>query len=136
MSMITRLMAPKAYQLDAPPARLVMPETTAASRSALALSLMDDMAMSRPSEETAIASMTPAVPDVNESSSQLNFFASALSSIVAARMGACSYGYVIIDLPAAPRAWRGRFRTQNQPGCRGPRRLRTAPPEARCADRP
>jgi hypothetical protein len=37
------------------------------------------MAISRPSEETAIASTTPAVPDVNESSNQLKVFASALN---------------------------------------------------------
>ena len=36
-----------------------MPETTAASRSALARSRIADMAISRPSEETAIASTTP-----------------------------------------------------------------------------
>ena len=65
--------------MAAPPERLVMPETTAASRSALARSLMADIAMSSPSEETAIASRTPAVPEVNESSSQLNVCASWLS---------------------------------------------------------
>ena len=57
-----------------------MPETTAASRSALDRSLIDDMAISRPSEETAMASRTPAVPAVNESSSQLKVRASGLRS--------------------------------------------------------
>ena len=60
------------YQLAAPPARLVIPEMTAASRSAFARSLMADIAMRSPSEETAIASRTPAVPDAKVSSSQLN----------------------------------------------------------------
>jgi hypothetical protein len=79
MSMITRFRLPRAYQLAAPPARLVRPDTTAASRSAFGRSLIADMAISRPSEETAMASTTPAVPDVKESSNQLKVFASALS---------------------------------------------------------
>ena len=79
MSMMTRFRLPSAYQLAAPPARLVRPETTAARRSAFGRSLIADIAISRPSEETAMASTTPAVPDVNESSSQLKVFASALS---------------------------------------------------------
>jgi hypothetical protein len=46
---------------------------------------MADIAMRRPSDDTAMASMTPAVPDVNESRSQLNVLASALSSTVVPR---------------------------------------------------
>src|SRR5258705_8620939 len=95
MSMITRLIAPIRYQLAAPPARLVSPDTTAASRSALARSLMDDMAISSPSEETAIDSSTPAVPEVNESSSQLNVLASWLSSTVPVPRNASRFGFVI-----------------------------------------
>jgi hypothetical protein len=40
---------------------------------------MADIAISRPSDETAMASTTPAVPDVKESNNQLKVFASALS---------------------------------------------------------
>src|SRR5258708_28690675 len=81
---MTRFSGPSSYQVDAPPARLVSPDTTAARRSALARSLMADIAISRPSDDTAIASSTPAVDEVNESRSQLKVFASELSSIVLA----------------------------------------------------
>src|SRR5690349_18505090 len=79
MSMMTRFNPPREYQCAAPPDRLVIPDTTAASRSALARSRVADIAISSPSEDTATASNTPAVPDVNESSSQLNVCASGLS---------------------------------------------------------
>ncbi len=42
MSMMTRFRLPSAYQLAAPPARLVRPETTAARRSAFGRSLIAD----------------------------------------------------------------------------------------------
>jgi hypothetical protein len=77
--MMTRFRLPRLYQLAAPPERLVRPDTTAARRSAFGRSLIADMAISRPSEETAMASITPAVPEVKESSSQLKVFASALN---------------------------------------------------------
>src|SRR5437763_5592531 len=78
MSTITRFSPPSEYQCAAPPARLVIPDTTAANRSALARSRVADIAMSKPSEDTATASSTPAVPDVNESNSQLKVCASGL----------------------------------------------------------
>ena len=43
-----------------------MAEVIAASRSASARERLADIAMSRPSEETAIASQTPAVSVANE----------------------------------------------------------------------
>src|ERR1700754_5147246 len=95
MSMMTRFSAPSLYQLAAPPARLVRPDTTAASRSAFGRSLIADIAMSRPSDDTAMASITPAVPEVNESSSQLKVFASALRLLLVS----VEYGEVIAVVP-------------------------------------
>src|SRR5919112_118477 len=103
MSMITRFRLPSAYQLAAPPARLVSPDTTAASRSALGRSLIADIAMSRPSEETAMASTTPAVLEVKESRSQLKVFA------------------VIPRVGAEFRAARVQRRTRTARRARGPR---------------
>ena len=79
-----------------------MPETTAASRSALDRSLIADMAISSPSEETAIASITPAVLEVNESSSQLKVRASGLRSPVAVALCStlsCRNGLVTVMFP-------------------------------------
>ena len=80
-----------------------MPETTAASRSALDRSLIADMAISRPSEETAIASRTPAVLEVKESSSQLNVRASGLRSPMAPvwlwSTLSCRKGLVTVMIP-------------------------------------
>ena len=98
MSMMTRFRPPSAYQLAAPPARLVMPDTTAARRSALDRSLIADIAISRPSEETAIASSTPAVLEVNESSSQLN----VLGLRAEVPSGA---GLTLVDVVRAGRGW-------------------------------
>jgi hypothetical protein len=56
-----------------------MPEVIAASRSAPPRCWPADMAISRPSEDTAMASRTPAVSAANLPSSQLKFCASALS---------------------------------------------------------
>src|SRR5215470_7875772 len=121
MSMMTRLIAPMRYEIEAPPARLVSPEITAARRSALARSLMADMAISRPSDETAIASSTPAVPEVNESRSQLKVCASWLSSTVPLARYASGFGFVIVYLhlgpdPGSP----ARHRTRTGRGCPGP----------------
>src|SRR2546430_4218004 len=100
MSTITRFSPPSEYQCAAPPERLVMPDTTAASRSALARSRVADIAINNPSEDTATASCTPAVPDVNESSSQLKVCASGLSWVACPCRWALSwmYGGVMVIL--------------------------------------
>src|SRR2546423_903419 len=72
-----------------------MPETTAARRSALARSRIDDIAISRPSDETATAPTTPAVADVMASSSQLNVRASGESS--ATRPSPCPLARTSLD---------------------------------------
>src|SRR5256885_10153527 len=96
MSTITRLSPPSEYQCAAPPDRLVMPDTTAASRSALARSRVADIAINSPSDDTATASSTPAVPDVNESSSQLKVCASGLSWVACRCRSALSWMYGVV----------------------------------------
>jgi len=65
-------------QVEAPFPRLTMPEMIAASCSALARVRLLDMAMRSPSEDTATASVTPAVFSTNPFSSQLKLRASSL----------------------------------------------------------
>src|SRR5215510_616722 len=75
--MTTLLVGPRSYRRDAPLARLMMADVMAASRSASALCWVLDAAISRPSEETAMASTTPGAFAANWLSSQLNSCASA-----------------------------------------------------------
>src|SRR5690349_17160604 len=98
MSTITRFNPPSEYQCAAPPDRLVIPDTTAASRSAFARSRVADIAINSPSEDTATASSTPAVPDVNESSSQLKVCASGLSWVACRWALSWMYGVVMVIL--------------------------------------
>ena len=72
-----------------------MAEVIAASRSALARSSLCDIAMSSPSEETAMASMTSGVLAANWLSNQLNCWASVL------RWSA----YTVMS--ASPQGWTG-----------------------------
>src|SRR5262249_54277274 len=70
---------PSAWHSEAPWARLSIAELMAASRSALARSSVDDEAIRRPSEETAMAAITPPVSCAKRLTSQLKFWASMLS---------------------------------------------------------
>src|SRR4051812_37854073 len=76
--MMTLFAWPRSYTRDAPAARLLMADVMAARRSASARCRVADIAIRRPSDETAIASITPAVSPANRPSSQLNRWASVL----------------------------------------------------------
>src|SRR3546814_1892299 len=71
----------KPKHCEAPLPRLTMPEMIAASCSAAGRSRLDDIAMSRPSDDTATASDTPAVDSTKPLSSQLKLRASWLSPL-------------------------------------------------------
>src|SRR5688572_10537998 len=90
----------KSKQREAPCPRLTKPEMIAASCSADARSSELDAAISRPSDDTATASVTPAVWSTKLLSNQLKFLASSLRLIDPPRM--CSDG-VLRRAPAARR---------------------------------
>src|SRR3954468_5966030 len=122
--MMTLFAWPRSYTREAPAARLLMADVMAASRSASARCRVADIAISSPSEETAIASITPAVSPANRPSSQLNRCASVLMFCV----GGIRASFVVLgtrDSPVGRRLLRA-----GQPGDeavqRGPLRLRVA----------
>jgi hypothetical protein len=63
-----------------PCARLSIAEAIAARRSAVARSSAADIATSRPSEDTAMAAVTPAVSCTKRATNQLKFWTSSLMS--------------------------------------------------------
>src|ERR1700736_4674365 len=77
--MMTLSGTPSGWLSDTPLARPSIAEEIAASRSALGRANSDDLAISRPSTDTAIAAMAPAVVSAKRLTSQLKFCASTLT---------------------------------------------------------
>src|SRR4051812_11270300 len=82
--MMILLVKPSWYNREAPPARLVIAEVMAANRSASSRLLDVAIAINRPSDDTAIASDTPAVSVAKRSSNQLKLRASGDAMVIVA----------------------------------------------------
>ena len=98
ISTMTSCTRPPPIGVDPPLAMLSSPADTAARRSPELRSRPSDSAMSRPSDETTVASCTPGTRSTKLETSQLRFRASALSCFIA----------VLLDVTEGVR--HGRFR--------------------------